>query len=108
MFLIHCPICNEPRSEDEFHCAGEGHIQRPLDPMATSDKEWGDYLFFRSNPRGTYRELWQHTIGCRKYFYIKRNTETYQIYKTYKLDDKSERVALDKEHSNKNKFGDLL
>jgi sarcosine oxidase subunit delta len=105
MFLIHCPNCNEQRSEDEFHPAGEGHIERPDDPNATSDKEWGEYLFFRNNPRGIYRELWQHTVGCRKYFYIKRNTETYEIYKTYVLNDAIENEIRKKNDSESNNSG---
>ena len=52
MLQIYCPYCKQTREEEEFSYAGEAHIKRPSDPQATSDKEWGDYLFFRKNPFG--------------------------------------------------------
>lgn len=88
MFLIHCPYCEEDRAEEEFHAAGEAHIVRPSDPEALNDEEWGDYLFFRKNPRGNHHELWQHTTGCRKFFYMTRDTATYEIKEIYKVGEK--------------------
>ena len=85
MFLIHCPYCDEHREEEEFHASGEAHLPRPLDPDNCTDKEWGEYLYFRKNPRGVHREPWVHAAGCRKYFNIARNTVTYEIYGTYKV-----------------------
>jgi len=85
MFVIYCPYCEEHREEEEFHASGEAHLARPLDPDSCSDKEWGDFLYFRKNPRGIHRELWQHTAGCRKYFNITRNTVSYEILETYKV-----------------------
>lgn len=96
MFLIHCPYCEEDRAEEEFHASGEAHIARPLDPDACTDKEWGDYLFFRKNPRGLHHELWQHTIGCRKFFNISRDTQTYEIHETYKIGEKLKVVGGEK------------
>jgi sarcosine oxidase subunit delta len=52
MLHIFCPHCGELRSEEEFHASGQAHIPRPLDPNACTDEEWGDYMFFRDNPRG--------------------------------------------------------
>ena len=52
MLHIFCPHCGELRSEEEFHAGGQAHIPRPLDPNACTDEEWGEYLFFRDNPRG--------------------------------------------------------
>lgn len=89
MFLIYCPYCEESRSEEEFHASGEAHIKRPINPDSCTDKEWGEYLFFRKNPRGLHNELWQHTTGCRKFFNILRNTQSYEIIKTYKIGDKA-------------------
>lgn len=57
MLNIFCPHCGELRSEEEFHAKGQAHIPRPLDPNACSDEEWGDYMFFRDNPRGLHHEL---------------------------------------------------
>lgn len=84
MFLIHCPYCEEHREEEEFHAAGQAHLPRPVDPDSLSDKEWADYLHYRKNPRGEHRELWVHAAGCGKYFNVARNTQTYEIYATYK------------------------
>lgn len=85
MFLIYCPYCEEHREEEEFHAKGQAHIARPADPEACSDEEWGDYLFFRDNPRGIHHELWVHAVGCRKFFNITRNTVSYEILETYKM-----------------------
>lgn len=85
MFLIYCPYCEELREEPEFHAKGQAHIARPQDPEACSDEAWGDYLFFRDNPRGIHHELWVHAIGCRKFFNITRNTVSYEILETYRM-----------------------
>lgn len=85
MFYIHCPYCGEHREEEEFHPKGQAHIARHEDPDACSDEEWGDYLFFRDNPRGIHHELWVHAVGCRKFFNITRNTVTYEILETYRM-----------------------
>jgi len=98
MFVIYCPYCEEHREEEEFHASGEAHLARPLDPDSCSDKEWGDFLYFRKNPRGIHRELWQHTAGCRKYFNITRNTVSYEILETYKVGDVSSVNVEDAPH----------
>lgn len=82
MLHIYCPHCQEYREEEEFRPKGEAHIVRPADPEATSDEAWGDYLFFRRNPRGTHHEQWLHVAGCRKYFNVTRNTVSYRILQT--------------------------
>ena len=87
MFLIHCPYCEEHREEEEFHAAGQAHLPRPTDPDSLSDEQWANYLYYRKNPRGLHRELWVHAAGCGKYFNVARNTQTYQIYATYKAGD---------------------
>jgi sarcosine oxidase, subunit delta len=84
MFLIHCPYCGEHREEEEFHAAGQAHLPRPPDPDSMTDEQWGHYLYYRKNPRGVHRELWVHAAGCRKFFNVARNTQTYEIYATYK------------------------
>lgn len=85
MFLIHCPYCGEHREEDEFYAVGQAHLPRPLEPELLTDEQWGNYLYFRKNLRGEIRELWMHAAGCRKYFNIARNSQTYEIYATYKI-----------------------
>ncbi len=84
MFLIECPWCGL-RDETEFSCVGEAHIARPLETEKLSDKEWADYLFMRSNPKGAHREQWLHAAGCRRYFNAERDTVSYQISATYKI-----------------------
>jgi sarcosine oxidase subunit delta len=85
MLHIFCPHCGELRSEEEFHASGQAHIPRPLDPNNCTDEEWGDYMFFRDNPRGLHHELWDHVAGCRQYFNVTRDTVTYEILETYKI-----------------------
>ncbi|MEH6367751.1 MULTISPECIES: sarcosine oxidase subunit delta [Pseudomonas] len=88
MLNIFCPHCGETRSEEEFHAHGQAHIVRPENPAECSDEEWGDYIFFRDNPRGIHHELWVHSGGCRKFFNATRHTVTYEIYETYKIGEK--------------------
>lgn len=83
MLHIFCPHCQEERSEEEFHYSGEAHIARPLEPETLSDEEWGDYLFFRKNPRGIHHEMWNHTAGCRRNFNVTRDTLGYEILESY-------------------------
>jgi len=84
MLLIECPWCGS-RAETEFSYGGEAGIVRPPDPDALSDAEWADYLFFRANPRGAHRELWNHAQGCRRWFGVERDTVTYRIERSYVL-----------------------
>ena len=84
MLLIECPWCG-PRAETEFGYGGEAGIVRPADPDALSDAEWADYLFYRSNPSGAHRELWNHAQGCRRWFGVERDTVTYRIERSFKL-----------------------
>jgi sarcosine oxidase, delta subunit family, heterotetrameric form len=88
MLLIYCPHCGEHREEEEFHCKGQAHISRPADPDNLSDKEWGEYMYFRTNPKGLSHEIWYHGIGCRKFFNVTRNTVTYEIKEVYKIGEK--------------------
>ena len=83
MLLIHCPHCREAREEEEYSYRGEAHIVRPMAPESLSDEEWGDYLFFRSNPKGIHHEMWYHAVGCRRYFNVTRDTLTYEILESY-------------------------
>ena len=85
MLSIYCPYCDECREESEFHYAGQAHIARPDEPDNTTDETWGEYLFFRKNPKGLHREMWVHSAGCRQYFNVVRNTLTYEISECYKM-----------------------
>jgi sarcosine oxidase subunit delta len=83
MLKIHCPYCQETREEEEFHYSGQAHIARPPDPDSCSDEDWGNYLYFRKNPRGRHMEMWVHVAGCRKFFNVVRDTITYEVEQTY-------------------------
>lgn len=85
MLHIFCPYCGEHREQDEYHYAGQAHIARPDDPDNTTDETWGDYLFFRKNPRGRHQEMWVHAAGCRQYFNVVRDTITYDIEQSYRM-----------------------
>jgi sarcosine oxidase subunit delta len=75
MLLIPCPYCG-PRDETEFKYGGQAAIAYPTDADALSDAEWVEYLFLRDNPKGSFRERWVHTAGCRRWFDITRDTFT--------------------------------
>ncbi|MEC9454004.1 MAG: sarcosine oxidase subunit delta [Pseudomonadota bacterium] len=84
MLQIACPHCG-PRDENEFSCGGEAHIARPTQPDTISDAEWADYLFMRSNPKGAHAERWCHTLGCRRWFNVERDTVTHAILRVYAM-----------------------
>jgi len=83
MLKIKCPWCGV-RDESEFSYGGEAHIVRPQDPDTLSDEQWGDYLFFRKNPKGLHKEQWLHAYGCRRWFNVVRDTVSYKIDGTYR------------------------
>ncbi|SBS33842.1 Sarcosine oxidase, delta subunit family [Marinomonas aquimarina] len=93
MFYIYCPYCGEHREEEEFHNHGQAHIERPLDPDSCTDEEWGNYMFFRKNPKGLHHEIWVHAVGCRKFFNVTRDTVTYEIKEVYKMGEQPKVVA---------------
>lgn len=86
MIIIHCPWCG-PRSEAEFTCGGESHIERPAQPAETSDSEWAGYLYQRINPKGLHYERWCHTYGCRQWFNVARDTVTHEVKAVYRMNE---------------------
>jgi len=83
MLLIDCPWCGR-REQQEFTCHGQAHIVRPENPDRLSDELWGDYVFFRDNPKGIHYERWVHAHGCRRWFNAMRNTVTDEFLATYR------------------------
>ena len=79
MILIPCPWCGD-RDETEFSYGGQAGVPYPSDPAALSDEEWARFLFFRDNPMGSFRERWEHTHGCRRWFELTRDTVTHEIH----------------------------
>jgi len=84
MLIINCPWCGE-RDESEFQYGGEGGIVRPEQPDDLTDEEWADYLFNRTNTKGTHHEIWNHAMGCRRWFNVHRDTVSYKISKVYQI-----------------------
>ncbi len=84
MLLINCPYCGE-RDQTEFACHGEAHIARPTDTASLTDEQWGDYVFFRTNPKGIHYERWVHVHGCRRWFNAVRHTVQDEILATYEV-----------------------
>ncbi|MCA0049333.1 sarcosine oxidase subunit delta [Mesorhizobium sp. B283B1A] len=84
MLLIRCPYCETERPEVEFAYAGEAHVARPADPSALTDDEWKNFLFVRSNARGTHFERWRHVHGCGRFFNAVRDTVSDRFAMTYK------------------------
>ncbi len=84
MLLIHCPYCNETLPEVEFAYASEAHIARPANPSETTDEEWAEFLFMRSNVKGALYERWRHVHGCGRFFNAVRDTVSDKFLTTYK------------------------
>jgi heterotetrameric sarcosine oxidase delta subunit len=84
LLLIACPCCG-PRAEIEFDWGGPSHVERPGPPDAVSAPEWGAYLYFRDNLKGSTAERWRHTHGCAQWFNLVRDTATHQILAVYRM-----------------------
>ncbi len=84
MFLIECPYCGL-RDQIEFANGGEAHRVRPSATTATTDEEWAEFLFMRTNPKGALAERWIHAAGCRRWFNMLRNTATDEILVVYPI-----------------------
>ena len=85
MLSIPCPWCG-PRDEIEFQYGGQSDIARPGPWQAVGDREWGEYLHTRDNPKGLHRERWLHVHGCRQWFNVVRHTVTHEIVTAHRLD----------------------
>jgi len=96
MLIVRCPYCGE-RPEIEFRHGGEAHIARPVDPGATSDAEWADYLYNRSNPKGLHAERWRHVYGCGRFFNALRDTVSDFFVATYRVGEARPRILLPSE-----------
>jgi sarcosine oxidase, subunit delta len=90
MMQLACPCCGR-RDEAEFVCGGATHIARP--DLTASDAAWGEYLFFRDNPKGVLLERWRHSYGCGLWFNVARHTVTHEILAVYALTDPPPTIA---------------
>lgn len=73
MLQISCPHCGV-RNSSEFRHAGERRT-RP-DVATVSPEQWRSYLYLRANVAGWVSEQWYHSMGCRRFISIERNTMT--------------------------------
>lgn len=87
MLLIHCPYCQEDRSELEFRGAGDAHIDRPQNITEISDEEFAEFFYMRDNPKGLIYERWRHISGCGRFFRAIRHTVTDKFVMTYRQDE---------------------
>jgi sarcosine oxidase subunit delta len=77
MLRIHCPYCGV-RDHDEFSYFGDATKKYPaLD--AANHAEWVEAVYMRNNPKGEHLEFWQHTLACRQWLVVQRNTVTHDI-----------------------------
>ena len=95
MLLITCPWCGA-RDQTEFSHHGEAHVARPEAPENLSDEDWGDYVFFKRNPKGIHAERWFHAHGCRRWFNAVRHTVSDQFLATYKPGEPRPDIGEDK------------
>ena len=84
MLLITCPYCG-PRNETEYHYGGQAHVPFPTAEGELTDQQWAEYLFYRDNPVGPFAERWVHSIGCRRWFNVIRDTASYDILAVYPM-----------------------
>ena len=82
MLILTCPYCGVDADETELAPGGEAHLKR-FGPGA-SDADFEAYLFHRANPKGVHFERWRHAYGCGKWFLAARDTNTLQVFGTYK------------------------
>jgi sarcosine oxidase subunit delta len=75
---INCPYCGE-RGLDEFAYSGDASVTRPdgLSPNAMA--EFVRYVYERTNPAGSHRELWYHSAGCHSWLVVTRDTTNHTI-----------------------------
>lgn len=78
MLRIPCPYCGE-RDQTEFTYGGDARVRRPADTYQAGAREWNDYLYFRDNPAGEHWEYWQHSLGCRQWFTLARDTVSHKV-----------------------------
>nr|WP_306266579.1 sarcosine oxidase subunit delta [Pararhizobium sp. IMCC3301] len=75
--LIPCPHCGA-RDLAEYTYLGDATVKRPA-PEKARTRDWENFIYNRSNPRGPHKELWQHNGGCRLVLEMTRDTATHEI-----------------------------
>jgi sarcosine oxidase subunit delta len=77
MLRIHCPYCGV-RDHEEFSYFGDASKSYP-GLEAQNREAWVEAVFMRNNPKGEHHEFWQHTLACRRWLVVRRNTLTHDI-----------------------------
>ena len=57
------------------------------------DREWGEFLYFRANPKGLIAERWRHVQGCGRFFNAVRHTVTDKLLQTYRAGEPAPDLA---------------
>lgn len=73
---IPCPYCGE-RDSSEFTYRGDATPTRPSD--TADEAAFAEYVYQRDNPAGEITEHWYHTVGCRRWLEVTRDTRTHAI-----------------------------
>jgi heterotetrameric sarcosine oxidase delta subunit len=75
--LIPCPVCGL-RDHEEFAYGGDATVERP-DIGVSAAAPWAEYVYDRTNPRGSHQEYWQHVHGCRQWMVVARDTQSHDV-----------------------------
>lgn len=78
MLPIPCPHCGV-RDHTEFTYGGDATRPRPDTAGEVDDATWTAYLYLRENPASSHVEYWHHTLGCRQWLRVSRDTTTQRI-----------------------------
>jgi len=81
MLRIECPYCGL-RDHEEFSYFGDATKAYPAllaEADAANHDAWVDTVYTRNNPKGLHTEFWQHTLGCRRWLVVQRNTVSHDI-----------------------------
>ena len=69
-FQLNCPNCGK-RAVSEFTFKSEFKNR----PAADADfSEWTDFVYLCDNNMGRQIEWWHHRSGCRRWFFVERDT----------------------------------
>jgi sarcosine oxidase subunit delta len=82
MKIMNCPL-NGPRNISEFVWGGD--VRMPVDPVASSDREWAEYLFLEDNIAGEVDEWWLHAPS-NTWFIARRHTVSDEILWTMSVE----------------------
>jgi methylglutamate dehydrogenase subunit B len=76
MLRINCPFCGE-RDHSEYTYGGDATIAYPA--LDAPLEDWIEAVYVRANRKDLHRERWQHSLGCRLWLIVERDTVTHEI-----------------------------